>query len=225
MSDIAIAAGQPAPHGYQADEDRDTIAQNPMAGLGTPRSHADHAERSLGFWYYLMSDAITFAVLFANFIVQLHGVADGPTPQQAFSLGRAAQETALLLASSLTFGLIAYYALSGKRGPALAWLVVTFLLGAGFLTLEMQEFRELIDKGWGPQRSGFLSGFFALVGTHGLHVTFGLLMLAVLGVQLMTKGLTEPVLSRLYRIGLFWHFLDIIWVAVFSVVYLPGALR
>jgi cytochrome o ubiquinol oxidase subunit 3 len=156
--------------------------------------------------------------------VLLHGVADGPGPQQAFSLGRAAQETALLLVSSLTFGLLSISALSGRKGMALFWLAVTFALGAAFLVLELQEFKELIDKGWGPQRSGFLSGFFALVGTHGLHVTTGLIMLLVMAAQLMIKGITEPVLSRLYRVGLFWHFLDIIWVAVFSVVYLPGAL-
>lgn len=211
---------------------RDTVglaapdaAEHPMAHVGTPHSHAMHAERSLGFWFYLMSDAVVFAILFANYIVLLPGIADGPKPQDVFELGRASAETGLLLLSSLTFGLLSISALAGRRSAALFWLCVTFLLGAGFLVLEFQEFSELIAKGAGPQRSGFLSGFFALVGTHGFHVTTGLVMLAMMGIQISTKGLTEPVLSRLYRVGLFWHFLDIIWVGVFSVVYLPGALK
>lgn len=203
----------------------DVLAENPMAGLGTPASHAIHGERALGFWLYLMSDAVIFAILFANYLVLSGGTAGGPGPHQVLELGRAAQETALLLTSSLTFGLMSISALSGRRAPALMWLAFTFLLGGAFLVLEFQEFRGLIAAGAGPDRSGFLSGFFALVGTHGLHVTTGMIMLLVLGVQIATRGLTEPVLSRLYRVGLFWHFLDIIWIAIFSVVYLPGALK
>ncbi|MFV0295177.1 MAG: cytochrome o ubiquinol oxidase subunit III [Hyphomicrobiaceae bacterium] len=196
-----------------------------MAALGNPHSHAIHVERSLGFWFYLMSDAVLFAVLFANYAVQLHGTADGPKPYEIFELRNAAIETGLLLVSSLTFGLLSLNALSGLKDRAMLWLGVTFVLGAGFLFLEYREFSGLIAQGAGPQKSGFLSAFFALVGTHGLHVTTGLVMLIVLAVQMSTKGLTEPVLSRLYRVGLFWHFLDIIWVGVFSFVYLPGVLK
>lgn len=206
------------------DNSAEVLSENPMAGLGTSQSNARFAERSLGFWFYLMSDAVLFAVLFMNYIVLLPGIADGPKPNEVFELGRVAQETAILLLSSLTFGLLSISALSGRKSQALFWLGVTFVLGAAFLILELQEFRELIAKGAGPDRSGFMSGFFALVGTHGLHVTIGLAMLLAMAVQLVRKGITEPVLSRLYRVGLFWHFLDIIWVGVFSVVYLPGAL-
>ena len=208
--------------GVLADEE---AAENPMAHIGTPHSNAVYAGRSLGFWFYLMSDAVVFAVLFANYIVLLPGIGDGPKPYEVFELGRAGAETALLLLSSLTFGFLSISALSGRESAALFWLCVTFLFGAGFLALELQEFAELIRKDAGPQRSGFLSGFFALVGTHGFHVTSGLVMLAAIGMQISVKGLTEPVLSRLYRIGLFWHFLDIVWVGVFSVVYLPGVLK
>lgn len=202
-----------------------TLADNPMAALGNEASHRIHSERALGFWIYLMSDAILFAVLFAVYGVMTFGTADGPTGHDLFSLARAAEETALLLLSSLAFGLASYTALSGRRQGALLWLLVTMALGAGFLALELSEFRDLFARGAGPQASGFLSGFFALVGTHGLHVSVGLLMLAVMVVQLLVKGLTEPVLSRLYRVGLFWHFLDLIWIGIFSFVYLPGVLQ
>lgn len=110
------------------------------------------------------------------------------------------------------------------RSKVLLWLLVTFALGAGFIFLEYGEFSGMIAKGAGPDRSGFLSGFFTLVGTHGLHVSVGLLWIAVMIGQVVVKGLTTPVASRLMRLGLFWHFLDIIWVVIFSVVYLPGLL-
>jgi len=203
------------------DEHVDSNA-HPMAHLGDEHSHQMHNERALGFWFYLMSDALIFSLLFANYAVLLRGMADGPKPHEIFELSRAAQETALLLLSSLTFGLTSISALSGQKSRALFWLAMTFLLGAGFLFLEFREFTELMEKGAGPQASGFLSGFFALVGTHGLHVSVGMVMIAVLGIQFITKGLTEPVLSRLYRVGLFWHFLDVIWIGIFSFVYLPG---
>ncbi|MFV0643531.1 MAG: cytochrome c oxidase subunit 3 [Sphingomonadaceae bacterium] len=182
-------------------------------------------DRTLGFWYYLITDAVLFAVLFANYAVLLHGTAGGPVGADVFTMWRAATETALLLCSSLTFGLLSYYALSNNRSAATFWLVVTFVLAAIFLTLELGEFADMAAKGATPQRSGFLSGFFALVGTHGLHVAFGLIMLGVMLVQIQMKGLSDHVLSRLYRLGLFWHFLDLVWVAIFSFVYLPGLIR
>ncbi len=180
------------------------------------------SERALGFWFYLISDAILFAVLFANYAGLLGGTAGGRAPADVFTLWRVAAETSLLLTSSLTFGLMNYSALSQKKAMASFWLVVTIVLGAAFLVLELGEFAEMAAKGATPQRSGFLSGFFALVGAHGLHVAFGLIMLITLLVQFQTKGLTRPVLSRLYRVGMFWHFLDLIWVGIFSFVYLPG---
>lgn len=197
-----------------------------MEQVSTQGFHAPQpqSERALGFWFYLISDAILFAVLFANYAVLLLGTAGGPTPADLFTMWRVIAETALLLTSSLTFGLMSYAALSQQKTKASFWLIVTIVLGAAFLVLELGEFSEMAAKGAVPQRSGFLSGFFALVGAHGLHVTFGLLMLITLFVQIRTKGLTHPVLSRLYRIGLFWHFLDLIWIGIFSFVYLPGSL-
>ncbi|OWY59136.1 hypothetical protein B7486_76190 [cyanobacterium TDX16] len=130
----------------------------------------------------------------------------------------------LLLVSSTTFGIASLQVKAGNRGAVLGWLAVTFLLGAGFVFLEIREFAGLIAQGAGPDRSGFLSAFFTLVGTHGVHVSMGLLWILILSAQVMTKGLTLPVASRLYRLGLFWHFLDIAWVGIFSIVYLPGLL-
>ncbi len=199
--------------------------EHPMSHLGTPASHAIHRERALGFWFYLMSDSIIFAILFANYGVLLFGVADGPKPHEVLELSRAGWETAMLLLSSLTFGMASVNALSNNAGRAQLFLFLTACLGTAFLFMEMQEFQHLIAEGDGPSRSGFMSGFFCLVGTHGLHVFFGMIMVIVMIIQISVKGLSEPVLSRLYRVGLFWHFLDIIWIAIFSFVYIPGALQ
>ncbi len=193
----------------------ETIALRPSA----------HGERALGFWFYLMNDSVLFAILFVNFAVLLNGTAGGPGIAQIVSLPRAAVETALLLLSSLSFGLATIAALSEKKNAAIGWLAATFVLGGAFLVLEVLEFAELIGQGAGPTRSGFLSAFFALLGAHGLHVAFGMVGIALMIVQTAHKGLTEPVLSRLYRLGLFWHFLDIVWIGIFSFVYLPGVLK
>jgi cytochrome o ubiquinol oxidase subunit III len=183
-----------------------------------------HEQRALGFWLYLMGDAVIFALLFATYAIMIPGTAGGPTGKQLFDLDNAAIETALLLVSSMTFGFASLQVKAGNRGAVLLWLAITFVLGAGFVFLELREFAGMIAKGAGPDRSGFLSAFFTLVGTHGVHVTMGLIWIVVLGVQVALKGLTLPVASRLYRLGLFWHFLDIAWVGIFSIVYLPGLL-
>ncbi|MFN2248583.1 MAG: cytochrome c oxidase subunit 3, partial [Candidatus Promineifilaceae bacterium] len=133
-------------------------------------------------------------------------------------------ETMLLLFSSATFGLAALAMHDDRKGLVLTWLVVTFLLGFGFIAMEINEFYHMILDGNGPQRSAFLSAFFTLVGTHGAHVTIGLIWMAVMMGQVDTKGLTTPVRSRLIRLSMFWHFLDIVWVGVFSFVYLLGVL-
>jgi cytochrome o ubiquinol oxidase subunit III len=187
-----------------------------------PVSHEKHEERAFGFWLYLMSDAIIFALLFATYLVMLGNTAGGPAGKELFSLERAAGETALLLLSSATFGFAAVALASADKSRALLWLLATAALGAGFLLLEFGEFRGMIAQGAGPDRSGFLSAFFTLVGTHGLHVSIGIFWILVMIGQVLVKGLTTPVVSRLARLGVFWHFLDIIWVAIFSVVYLPG---
>ncbi len=190
----------------------------------SPRDAERYEEKEFGFWLYLMSDAILFALLFATYLIMVGNTAGGPTGSDVFSLERAAAETALLLMSSATFGFAAVALSQADRSKVLLWLAVTFALGAGFIFLEIGEFRGMIDEGASPDRSGFLSAFFTLVGTHGLHVSIGLLWIVVMIGQVLVKGLTMPVASRLMRLGLFWHFLDIIWVVIFSVVYLPGLL-
>jgi len=196
------------------------------AGAGTmtvsPRDAERYEEKEFGFWLYLMSDAVIFALLFATYLVMVGNTAGGPTGKELFGLERAAGETLVLLLSSTTFGFAAVALSAGDRSKVLMWLFITFLLGATFIFLEIGEFRGMIEQGAGPERSGFLSAFFTLVGTHGLHVSVGLLWIGVMIGQVAIKGLTAPVASRLMRLGLFWHFLDIIWVVIFSVVYLPG---
>lgn len=187
-----------------------------------PRDAERYEEKDFGFWLYLMSDAVIFACLFATYLVMVGNTAGGPAPKDVFSLDRAAAETALLLLSSTTFGVAAVALSAGERSKVLLWLAITFLLGVSFIFLEFGEFRGMIAEGAGPERSGFLSAFFTLVGTHGFHVSVGLVWILVMIGQVFFKGLTAPVASRLMRLGLFWHFLDIIWVVIFSVVYLPG---
>ncbi|MEE9588875.1 MAG: cytochrome o ubiquinol oxidase subunit III [Hyphomicrobiaceae bacterium] len=183
-----------------------------------------YEQRAFGFWLYLMSDAIIFALLFATYAVMLGNTANGPTGRMLFDLSNTIAETALLLTSSLTFGFAALALRAGKQTEVLGWLVVTFALGLGFVAVEFHEFTGMVQAGAGPDRSGFLSAFFTLVGTHGLHVSLGLIWILVMVGQVMAKGLTQPVSSRLLRLGLFWHFLDIVWIAIFSVVYLPGVM-
>ncbi|MEL7527350.1 MAG: cytochrome o ubiquinol oxidase subunit III [Pseudomonadota bacterium] len=180
--------------------------------------------REFGFWVYLMTDAVIFALLFASYVVLSKNSAAGPTSKDLFDLGHTAGETALLLLSSLTFGLATIAMTSDQAGRVVQWLFVTLILGLGFLAMEMLEFHGMIAQGAGPGTSGFLSAFFTLVGTHGLHVAFGAIGICVMIGQVMVKGLTLPVRSRLVRLGLFWHFLDIVWIGIFSVVYLPGVM-
>ena len=188
-----------------------------------PESDA-HAQRALGFWLYLMGDAVIFGLLFMTYSIMVGNVAGGPSGRTLFSLNNAALETALLLVSSTTFGFASLASRTGSRSAVVAWLLLTFLLGAGFVFLEIREFLGMIGAGAGPDRSGFLSAFFTLVGTHGTHVSVGLIWILILSGQVLFKGLSVPVVSRLFRLGLFWHFLDIAWVGIFSVVYLPGLL-
>lgn len=195
---------------------------SPTAFAG--RTATSHATTLFGFWAYLMSDSVIFALLFAVYASMSRNYAGGPTGKELFDLSRVFQETLLLLSSTLTCG-FAMLALSKNRKRwLLSWLLATFLFGLGFVLMEFNEFHSLIGRGAGPGRSGFLSAFFTLVGTHGLHVGIGLIWLSAMMAQVILKGLTLPVQSRLYRFSLFWHFLDLIWVGVFSIVYLLGAL-
>ena len=180
------------------------------------------AMQTFGFWIYLMSDLIIFATLFATFVVLGKNFANGPTGKELFDLPYLLGETLFLLFSSVTCGLVMLAGPDGKKKWVLLGLAATFLLGLGFVCMEINEFRGLIARGFGPDRSAFLSSFFTLVGTHGAHVTFGLIWMAVMIGQVAVKGLTSPVQSRLLRLGMFWHFLDIIWIGIFSLVYLMG---
>ncbi len=180
------------------------------------------AIQTFGFWIYLMSDLILFATLFATFAVLGTNYAGGPTGKELFDLPYLLVETLFLLFSSVTFGLVMLAVRDGLKKWVLMGLAVTFLLGLGFVSMEINEFHRMIAEGHGPDRSAFLSSFFTLVGTHGTHVTFGLIWMAVVMAQVAVKGLTSPVQSRLMRLSMFWHFLDIIWIGIFSIVYLMG---
>ena len=178
--------------------------------------------QTFGFWIYLMSDLIIFATLFATFIVLGHNYAGGPTGKELFDLRYTLGETMFLLFSTVAYGMVMLAVHAGKQKAVLIGLAVTFLLGLGFVLMEIYEFYGLVAAGHGPDRSAFLSSFFTLVGTHGTHVTFGLIWMATLIGQVAVKGLTSPVQSRLTRLSMFWHFLDIIWIGIFSIVYLMG---
>ncbi|MBX9930023.1 MAG: cytochrome o ubiquinol oxidase subunit III [Methylobacterium sp.] len=185
-----------------------------------------HAPATLiGFWLYLMSDCLIFAVLFATHAVVGRNYAAGPSPADLFDLKLVALNTAMLLFSSITYGFAMLEMAKERRGATLLWLAVTGLFGIAFVALELYEFSHLIHEGATPQRSAFLSSFFVLVGTHGLHVSVGIVWLAVLMVQVAQRGLQEDNKRRLMCLSMFWHFLDVIWIGVFSFVYLMGTLR
>lgn len=177
-----------------------------------------------GFWLYLMSDVLLFATLFAVYAVLQSATFGGPSVASFFSLSFVLTETLILLTSSLTIGLALLAAHDGKKTYALILLCSTLFLGLVFLGMEVSEFRHLVREGWGPGRSAFLSAFFALVGTHGLHVFFGTLWMLIVIAHIVAKGITGGVLRKLGCLALFWHFLDVIWIFIFTFVYLLGAL-
>src|SRR5271169_1140287 len=175
-----------------------------------------------GFWIFLLSDIIMFAALFASYATLVHSTAGGLTGAQLFNQGTVAIETVCLLFSSYTCGLMSLAINARNRLGTYLGAVITFALGAAFLTLEIHEFAGMIAIGATPQRSAFLSAFFTLVGCHGLHVAAGLIWLTVMMVQVAVKGFRANVERRLRCFALFWHALDIIWVGLFTVVYLMG---
>ncbi|MDR4307737.1 cytochrome o ubiquinol oxidase subunit III [Chelatococcus sambhunathii] len=178
----------------------------------------------LGFWLYLMSDCLVFAVLFACYGVLGRSYAAGPSGADLFDLKLVAINTGFLLASSITYGFAMLEMQQNHKGTTLFWLFVTGCFGASFLALELYEFWHLIHEGATPQRSAFLSSFFTLVGTHGLHVTFGCVWLVTLMVQVVKHGLIPANRRRLICLSMFWHFLDVVWIGVFTFVYLMGSL-
>jgi cytochrome o ubiquinol oxidase subunit 3 len=192
-------------------------------GSANEVAEAAQADRhAFGFWVYLMTDLVIFGVLFAVYFVLKANTFGGPSSDQLFSLTTALVNTLVLLTSSFTCGLATLAAQSKKLNQTIAWLSVTFVLGATFLALELSEFSRFVAAGASWQRSAFLSAFFTLVGTHGLHIAVGLLWIIVAIIQLKLKGLTPGVISKLDRFTLFWHFLDIVWIFIFTTVYLLG---
>ncbi len=194
----------------------------------TESSSHDESKRIVvgyGFWIFLISDIIMFAAFFATYAVLTDSTAGGPSGRDLFEVRNVAIETACLLTSSLFCGLAGIGANARNNRLFYISMAITFVLGAAFLALELQEFSGMVAEGAGPTRSGFLSAFFALIGCHGLHVTAGLLWLLTMMAQVFAKGYREDILRRMLCFSLFWHTLDIIWVALFSIVYLVGVAK
>ncbi len=202
----------------------DTSGKHDLVFYDARGEHHPAGSTYLGFWLYLMSDCLIFAVLFAVYAVLGRSYAAGPSGADLFNLKIVAVNTGLLLLSSIIYGFAMLAMLKGRLPQVLGWLAVTGVLGLGFVSLEIYEFVELIHEGAGPGRSAFLSSFFTLVGTHGLHVSFGIIWLVTLMLQLRKTGLTSANKRRLVCLSMFWHFLDLIWIGVFSFVYLMGVL-
>jgi cytochrome o ubiquinol oxidase subunit 3 len=199
--------------------------KHPGLNLGAGHREADDAAETMmfGFWVFLMSDAILFGMVFATYVTSVYATAGGPGPRELYDIKSAFTGTLLLLASSFTFGM-ASLALKYKPGKArlIGWMALTLVLGVAFLGLEWHDFSSMFAKGGVPSRSSFLSAFFGLVPLHGLHVIAGCLWMLALFGQIARYGLDTKTKLGIMRLALFWHFLDIVWIAIFSVVYLAG---
>lgn len=186
--------------------------------------HDQESLKTLGFWIFLMTDVIIFGCLFAVYIVLKDNTAGGPTAAELFKMPGVIAETFILLTSSFTSGLAVLMMHAGKRKALIGWLAVTALLGAAFITLEVYEFIEMVHEGATIATSGFLSAFFTLVGTHGLHVSIGLVWMVGLMLQLRKRGITPVTKRKVEVLSLYWHFLDVVWIFVLTVVYLMGVM-
>ena len=193
-------------------------------GLGHRGPESKSIVVPYGFWLFVLSDMVLFSALFATYASLAHATDGGPTSNQLFDRNLVAIETMALLLSSFTCGLAMITAKRDNMVWTQIWLLVTGLLGAVFLSIEIYEFAQMVGEGAGPQRSAFLSSFFTLVGCHGAHVTAGLLWLGTMMAQMWAKGFREHIMRRLLCFSVFWHALDIIWVAIFTIVYLIGTL-
>ncbi|MEJ2646680.1 MAG: cytochrome c oxidase subunit 3 [Gammaproteobacteria bacterium] len=180
--------------------------------------------RTFGFWLYMLSDAMIFAALFTAYAVLGHNYAGGPSATQILRPGDALAETMLVFTSVLAFGFSMSALKRGHRAGVLNWIAVAFVLGAAFVGMEVHEFANLASRGIVPERSGFLSAYYTIVLTHGLHMVFGLLWMAVMAVQVLREGFTDDIVYRLLNLRIFWHFQAIIWVCVFTFIYLQGSL-
>ncbi|WP_420135289.1 cytochrome o ubiquinol oxidase subunit III [Rhodopseudomonas sp.] len=198
---------------------------DPIFYVVDEHAHPEGSSTMLGFWLYLMSDCLIFAILFATYGVLGSNYAAGPAPKDLFDLKLVAVNTTMLLLSSITYGFAMLTMEKRQVGATQMWLAITGLFGLAFLSIELYEFHHMIHEGATPQRSAFLSSFFTLVGTHGLHVTFGIIWLVTLMTQVARKGLIEANRRRLMCLSMFWHFLDVVWIGVFTFVYLLGVLR
>lgn len=197
---------------------------DPNADISTPDPHQDHFHKTvIGFWVYLMTDCIIFATLFVTYAVLSHNTYGGPTSHDIFHVFTAFTETIILLVSSVTGGFIVLAATKNKVNMVYLWMALTLILGVSFLYIEISEFVKLVDEGASWRESAFLSSFFTLVGTHGIHITIGCLWLIVMFFQVLFQGITMDTFRRLVIFSLFWHFLDLIWIFVFTFVYLMGA--
>jgi cytochrome o ubiquinol oxidase subunit 3 len=203
-----------------------TVSAVPLDSHGNPIPLSERGPAStwsmisFGFWLFLLSDIVIFASLFATYAVLSNATAGGPSGHDIFELKNVFIETGCLLASSFTCGLMLIAAQRRQLRNFYLWAVVTWLLGAAFIGLEVTEFSSLVARGAGPTHSAFLSAFFTLVGTHGCHVSSGLLWLLVMMAQVATLGLRSTVVRRLFCFSLFWHALDLVWIGVFTIVYL-----
>lgn len=194
--------------------------------------HDHHAQMQLqarektyfGFWVYLLTDLLIFATLFATYVILKNNTFGGEGAGKLFSLPYALTETMILLVSSFTSGLGAIAAHKKNLAQVYIWYGITFILGLAFLYMEISEFARMFAEGNGFQRSGFLSGFFTLVGTHGLHITAGSFWMLLMFIYLMRRGLTQHAINKLTLLSVFWHFLDLVWIFIFTVVYLFGGL-
>jgi len=200
----------------------DTVPQDTPPSVSETGPAPKRVVVAYGFWIFLLSDIIMFAALFASYAVLVRSTAGGPGGAQLFNQVTVAIETVCLLVSSYTCGLMSLAINSRHRLGTYLGAILTFALGAAFLTLEIREFADMIARGATPERSAFLSAFFTLVGCHGLHVTLGLIWLVVMMVQVAVMGFVPAVERRLLCFSLFWHALDIVWVGLFTVVYLMG---
>jgi cytochrome o ubiquinol oxidase subunit III len=188
------------------------------------REHEEDEKTIFGFWVYIMTDCVLFASLFATYAVLHNNTNGGITSTQLVNLPYALAETLILLTSSFTCGLAVLALQARRKSHVIGWLAVTFILGLAFLGLEFHEFASLVAAGNSWQRSAYLSSFFTLVATHGLHITSGLIWMSVMFFQVFKKGLTRGVIRRLTLLSLFWHFLDVVWIFIFTIVYCMGAL-
>lgn len=200
-------------------------SKEPYPDTSVPDPHQDaYSKTTLGFWIYLMTDCLVFGTLFVTHAVLQNQTFGGPSSKELFHLSTAFAETMILLCSSAACGLGVLASLRNKKHQVLGWLVVTLLLGASFLAMEFNEFSHLVASGNSWTRSAFLTSFFALVGTHGLHVTIGSFWLLNMIAQVFWQGITVDTFRRLVVFSMFWHFLDLVWIFIFTLVYLMGVI-